>query len=213
MQIAHSNKVVRVAAALGVWLVVLWGVLQWHHEPRYQGHQLSYWLEELHPTIISTNHETLGWASLRFRSVAAASAWMGFEKKRHQQEERALNAIKNAGPECLPILFANLTAPARQRPSVSDKLRAASRRWTYEWHLVNSIPERDDGAVEVRRGQALTAIVLLGPRAAMLVPQLSLLAAQEHEDSVTRAASFALYEIAPSEFQRVRGPKFIGNQQ
>jgi hypothetical protein len=59
---------------------------------------------------------------------------------------------------------------------------------------------------EVRRGQALTAVLLLDKRAAPLVPQLSVLAAEDKDDSVHRAASYALHSIAPDEFRRVRGP-------
>lgn len=213
MQISHSSKMRGAAIALVVCLVGIWGALHWQYEPRYQGHQLSYWLEELHPTIITINHETLGWTSLIFRNAAAAGAWGEIEKKRHQQEERASQVLKNAGPECFPILLASLTAPVSRGPSLSHRLKTAFRHWTFRRHLVDSMPERDDEEVEVRRGQALTAIVLLGPRAAPLIPELSAISAQEREDSVTRAASFALYEIAPGEFQRVRSPNIARNQQ
>ncbi len=211
-----SNRHYTVAlavAALAVCLVALWGTRQSHHEPRYQGHQLSYWLQESHPTIITANHETLGWASLRFRSAAAFNAWRDVERQRRQQEEQASKVLQNAGPECLTILLANLTAPVNRSPTVSHRMSTTCRRWAFQWHLVDSIPERDDPEVEIRRGQALTAIALLGPRAARLAPELSPIAAQQREDPVTRAASFALYQIAPEEFQRIRSPKVVKNQQ
>lgn len=208
MRTNHSSRVGSVVVALVVCFVALWCSRLWHREPRYQGYQLSYWLEGLRPTMISSNHQTLGWASVKYRSVAAVRTWAEFEKERRQREELASTVIKNAGSECLPILLANLTAPERQRPSVSHRLRTSCRQWTYRWGLTDFIPDRDDGEVEVRRGQALTAIVLLGPRAAPLIPQLSVIAAQEQDNAMTRAASFALFEIAPSEFRRVRSSGF-----
>jgi hypothetical protein len=163
---------------------------------------LSYWLEALQPTIITINHETVGRASPKFRDMAAATNWIEQENQMRQKQQRSSDVLKNAGPECLPILFSQLTTrPGRK--SVRTPV-SVLWQWFFTLRLVSSAPIVDEDAIEVRRGQALTAIVMLGDRASPLVPRLSELAAKDPEDAVTRAASYALYEIAPGEFQRIR---------
>jgi hypothetical protein len=136
---------------------------------------------------------------LRFRTKEAATRWLAEAMK---MNERSTRVLKSAGPECLPALLARLTARA-QRSSLGFL-----RRWLFALGLTDFAPMSREDEAEARRGQALTAILLLDKRASALIPQLSVLAAQDKDDAVTRAASYALWEIAPDEFRRIRSPQF-----
>jgi len=205
MRSKQSKFILVVAISFLACLVGLWVSHLSRREPNYQGHSLSYWLEALQPTIITTNHETVGRAAPKFRDMAAAAGWIEQENQMRQLEQRSSDVLKDAGPECLPILFSQLTTQPK-RKSVRTPA-AVLRQWAFTLRLVGSSPTTDEDEIEVRRGQALTAIVVLGERASPLVPRLSELAAKDTEDAVTRAASYALYEIAPGEFQRIRSPQ------
>jgi hypothetical protein len=176
---------------------VLVGVL-WQREPKYAGRSLSYWLDGLQPTVITPFHSVDHWPDQKFRNQAAVTDWITYTKEMHKRSARVLQV---AGPECLPILLARLTAkPTPPRATFV-------RRWAYALRLSDSAPLRDEDYGEVRRGQALTAILLLHDRAAALVPHLSLIAAEDKDDdAVHRAASHALYYLDPDEFRRIRNP-------
>ena len=172
-------------------------VLLWRREPSYEGRALSYWLDQLEPTVITAYHSVHHWPDQKFRSRAAASDWVAHTTELHERSARVLQA---AGPECLPMLLRRLTT--KPTPSRAGFLR----QWAYALRLSDSAPLPGEDDTEVRRGQALTAIVLLQDRAAALVLRLSVIAAEDKDDAVHRAASHALYILAPDEFRRIRSP-------
>lgn len=184
--------------ASGALLLCSVGVWIWPREPNYEGRPLSYWLDRLQPTVISPSHNTDGWPPEKFRTPGAVNAWIA---RSAEMNNRSAQVLRNAGPECLPVLFSRLTA----KPTPTR--RPFLREWAYALRLTDSEPLPGQNYEEVRRGQALTALLLLDKRAAPLVPQLSALAAEDNDDAVHRAASHALYKIAPEEFQRVRSPR------
>ncbi len=114
--------------------------------------------------------------------------------------------LTNAGPECLPLLLAQLTTSETPLKISVHRQIAFMRRWAYArgWTDIEPLPCEDER--EVRRGQALTAILLLKNRAKPLVPKLAEIAAQDRNDAVTRAARHALWNLDPDEFRRVRSP-------
>jgi len=169
-------------------------------EPRLEGRPLSYWLDGLEPTVITRFHSIQNWPDQKFRNQTALNSWISQPTKMH---DRSLEVLETAGPECLPILLARLTAKPRRMGT------GFLRRWAYTFRLVDSAPNRVEeyNETEIRRGQALTAIVFLGNRAAPLVPQLSAIAAEDKDDAVHRTASHALFMLAPDEFRRVRAKR------
>lgn len=193
----HSNLARIACGALLLCIIVVSVSLLWQRQPRYEDHSLSYWLDGLQPTVISPAHDVRYWPNQKFRNTAAVTAWIARTTEMH---ERSAQVLRSAGPECLPVLFARLTAG--QTPTRWLFLR----EWAYTLRLTDRGPVPGEDYSQVRRGQALTAILLLGKRAAPLASQLSVLTAEDKDDSVHRAASYALHNIAPDEFRRVRGP-------
>jgi hypothetical protein len=174
--------------------------------PRYEGRPLSYWLDHLKPAV---------WRPLnsreQFRSFAAMAAWDAEATKMH---ERSSSVLRNAGQECLPVLLARLTA--RGQPSrrgfvsrLPATLSATLIELAFALRLVDHVQTANPDGSQVRRGQAVAAIALLGDRAAPLVPKLSALTARgTDDDDVTIAAAIVLSRIAPDEFRGVRSPEF-----
>jgi len=200
----HISRSKRFWMASGLLLLGVVGVsvsLLLQSEPNYEGRPLSYWLGRLEATVISPAHSLDHGPNHQFRNQAAAITWIARSAEMHQ---RSAQVLRHAGPECLPVLFARLTAKPRppRRPFL--------REWAYALRLTDFGPMPGQDYGEVRRGQALTAILLLDKHAAPLVPQLAALAAEDNDDAVHRAASYALYEIAPKEFRRVRSPGKTG---
>ena len=140
------------------------------------------------------------------RNAAAAAAW---EAKRTEMHRRSSSVLEHAGRECLPVLISRLTAPAKPVwPAFVGRWGFRLRRWAFDLGVVDHVPRAGSDFSQDRRGQAVRAIILLGERAAPLIPQLSALAARGDDDNpVTVAASMALWGIAPDEFRRVR-PQF-----
>lgn len=186
--------------ALLVCLVVVF--VRWGFGPWYEGMPLSYWLDHLKP-VVWTDHNV----RLEFHSWAAAKAW---QEQTAKMQERSAGVLKHAGPECLPMLISRLTA--RDVPRRMDFFRRRAltlQRWAYISGLTDHASEAGSDGSQVRRGQAVRAIMLLGDRAASLVPQLSTLAARgTNDDPVTVAARIALSRIAPDEFRGIGSPRF-----
>jgi hypothetical protein len=175
----------------------------WPGEPRYEGKLLSYWVDQLEPKIVTPDHRTEAWPPEEFRSFVAVNQWLSHQKELH---EHAVRVIGEVGPEALPILYSRLTAKTPQ----FSRAVPIFRRLSYALHFSDSRPspghESDYG--EVRRGQAVTALCVMGQRAVGLTPQLSALAAADDDDAAHRAASLVLWEIAPDEFRRVRNQAY-----
>lgn len=197
MNIKRSKFFWMATGALVVCSVACMVGLLRQREPRYGGHSLSYWLDRLEPTVISPAQELRHWPPEKFRNPGALAAWIALTSDLHL---RSAQVLSNAGPECLPVLLARLTTKQTQ-----FQMRFL-REFAYAVRLTDRGPFPGTDYGEVRRGQALTAILLLDKRAAPLVPKLAGLAAEDSDDSVHRAASYALHSIAPEEFRRVRAP-------
>jgi hypothetical protein len=174
--------------------------------PWYEGRPLGYWLDRLEPAPLQSPLLRPAKQAVGIRNAAAAAAW---EAERTEMHKRSSSVLKHAGRECLPVLLSRLTAPAQPvRKAFVAQWGFRLRRWAYNLGVVDHVPTADSDFSQDRRGQAVRAIVLLGDRAAPLIPQLSALAARADDDNpVTVAASMALWGIAPDEFRRVR-PQF-----
>jgi len=200
MRTGRSKRIWWVAGAFTLCVLgaLLFVVLYRPGEPRLEGRPLSYWLGQLEPTVITHTHSIKNWPSHKFRDQAAVMSWISHSTQVHDHSSRVL---RTAGPECLPMLLARLTAKPTRIES------GFLRRCAYYIWLSDSLPMEEYNDREIRRGQALTAMILLGEGAAPLVPQLAILAAEDKDDAVHRAASHALFMLAPDEFRRVRAKR------
>jgi hypothetical protein len=127
----------------------------------------------------------------------------------------ASHVIQKAGAECLPFLVARLRVKSTSRYAITV------RRLAYKLRLVDSVPTIGSYS-DVQRGQAVTAILLVGGRvpppfpgnvtqlsdtsyagrATPIIPDLVILASDKRSE-VSRAASYALREIAPEDFRKL----------
>jgi hypothetical protein len=164
-------------------------------EPVYAGHRLSYWVSGLQPTGVDREGRM-------FRYKADATKWYQLA---NTMREHSSIVISNAGAECLPFLLFRLTQPDRPMANRVHRWLDCLRQGAFLLHLIDSAPGQDQA--RVRRGQALTAILMLRKQANSLVPQLSEAAASDKNDAITAAASWALWEIDPDEFRRIQSPR------
>lgn len=134
-----------------------------------------------------------------FRNLADANTWLALR-------ERSSKVISNAGPECLPLLVSQITHRDSSFAVSLAKVLGYLRVVGYALHLVDSAPVPGQDKGQVRRGQALTAILLVHKHGSSLVPELSAFVASNGDDPVTAAAAYALWEIAPEEFRQLRSP-------
>jgi hypothetical protein len=175
--------------------------------PWYEGRPLGYGVDRLEPAPLQSPRWKPTKQAWEFRNLAAGTSW---EAERTEMHKRSSRVLKHAGRECLPVLLSRLTAPAQPaRMAFVGPWRLRLQRWAYNLRVVDHVPTADSDFSQERRGQAVRAIVLIGDRAAPLIPQLSALAARGDDDNpVTVAASMALWRIAPDEFRRVRSSQF-----
>jgi hypothetical protein len=138
-----------------------------------------------------------------FRNQADATRWYELTRRMH---EHSSNVISKAGSECVPFLLSELAHPDQPTGIATHRWLGYLNQGAYLLHLVDSAPISGQNKAEVRRGQALTAVILLRNQATSLVPRLSELAASQNQDAITAAASYALWEMDPDEFRRIRSP-------
>ena len=179
---------------LGLLLIVA-GILSFclfTREPSYEGEPFSYWLDQLPSTfLVDGGHSRT--SPFAYKTLAEAQA---DQARVEDVARRALRAVSTIGPEHLDVLVARL-----QRQD--SRAKTTLQRWAVRVGLMNRMPLL---SAEMRRGQALTAIVELRNGARPIVPELLQLA--ENRDTTVRlAALHALQTIAPDEFREHNLPK------
>ena len=158
-------------------------------EPTYEGKPLSYWLDQLPCTfLVDGGHSRT--SPFAYKTVAEADA----DRARVEEvTRRALQAISTIGPNHLDMLVARLQTS-------DSRVKTTLQRWAVRVGLMKRMPIMD---TQMRRGQALTAIVELDYRARPIVPQL--LELTESRDTTARmAAEHVLTKIAPDQFREHR---------
>jgi hypothetical protein len=172
---SRTARVLAVVASLAIGAALVWICLP--HEPSYNGKRFTYWLDQLPGTLVNSE----GSIAVTAPPFAQTS----------QEAKAALDAIGTNGLRTLIARF-------RHKDS---KIKLTIQRLAVRLGLLkpNSIV-----AAEIRRGQALTAIIRLDERAAPLVPDLIALLRTD-DPSVRLAALHALRNIAPQEYRRIQG--------
>ena len=157
-------------------------------EPTYQGKGLAYWLDRLPVTQIQSSG-----ASLYFAAPgplgASASADELWSMKR--EAEAAIVAI---GTNSLPTLLGRLEA----RDSAFKRMEIQWLAWARKRGWLGAV---EGPSTDVRRGQALSALLRLGGRAERAIPRLVLLATRTGPGQLE--ARYALKVIAPYELEAI----------
>jgi hypothetical protein len=109
-----------------------------------------------------------------------------------QQQDIALKAVSRIGGRCLPLLIQRLQ-------SKDSALKSAAVHWAAKLHLINPTWIR---TADMKRGQALTAIIIQGYTAKPIFPDLEALT-HASDPAIRAAAKYALGWLRPDEFERL----------
>jgi hypothetical protein len=189
--LTFRNKLL-LACAVAVAVVAGGLVAVWPREPVFEGKPLSYWLDQLSPTMPMTPHGT------HFLKIGT----FGIEGQRIQfSNNAALHAIDSLGSRCLPTLVDRLrigenrwTRLRRQLRLWAKPLRASFAKPDYFWLL------RD-----IKRGQAVTALTHLGDAAHPVLPELVAIAKSDSDPAIRASALEVLRHISSADYAQITG--------
>jgi hypothetical protein len=196
MILSRRRDLVLLAIFVLTAIAVLTGVFRGKSEPAYHGKRLNYWLDQLQGTYP---------ASLASFSVVSKGYRNPQEQESDQKlEKEALVAIHSLGTNCIPVLRERL------RAKNSSIVRTTSRWMVNAGLKLGLLNDRNIPlSVEIRRGQALTAIAALAPLVDLdpLLPDLVAMS-KDADSNVRITALFALKKIAPLEFEKLTEGKY-----
>lgn len=169
--------------------LMLWGVLAvavvagvafvaFPGEPRYAGEPFSYWVDQL-----PSAHFTPDAGMFSIHHVTG-------------REETAQKAVAELGNRCLPTLLRRL----KSRDTPLTRLKAQVQSTGAKLHLWSNPPFGNDPFT--RRGQAVTALILLGDAAKPILPELIQLAQTNSDPDVQASAAQLLQRLPPDNTPR-----------
>lgn len=167
-------------------------LIYWYFAPAellYKGHPFSYWLDDLPVTLVWPGG---GYSEMLPNPKRAAAFTQAELDEITQSVREAEDAVNELGEKHLQALAA--------RVGTSDSSpKYVLLNGAYRFHLahfnVNNSPD-------YIRGQAVTALVQLGPHAKAVVPRLVALA-QSNDPNVRASARHVLEQIAPGEIRKL----------
>jgi hypothetical protein len=188
MTSCHS-KLIRVGlVAISLGALVFLATTLFQREPTYRGAPLGYWLDRL-PVKIAVSNGALITMEGGTMNLPNQGISVNFGTLSQYEKELAFLAVEAIGTNCLPLLVTHLGATEPEFPSWLEK-------WGVRMKLLN--PARGL-TCEIKREQALTAILRLGELARPIVPELISLS-RSKDARVSLAAGHALQKIAPEKF-------------
>jgi hypothetical protein len=182
-----------VLVALGAILLVIglaFGLRS--EEPSYAGRRLSFWIGQLPSTLVMTNG-IVRMHPGEYTNVAEADA---DQARIDRLAAVTREALRNITSQALPVLL--------HRLETKDDSPAGAKfiEWRVKLKMLKpTLQTARSGAF--MRGQALTAILELGDRAAPIVPDLLKLA-RSNDPGIRRSARYALESLAPVKLRTLR---------
>jgi hypothetical protein len=178
MRPLSSRQKLLLGSALAVAVVVGGLFAFWPKEPKYKGHNLSYWLERLPPANVPG---------------AAYSDW--------SSHETAIEAIQAIGPACLPTLEARMS----ETHAIGTALNWTFSRESMSRPLstISDLRRNLVLAPKYRRLRAATALKELGNTAKPVVPKLVELSKSHRDPGVRACAMGVLWHLSPADFLQV----------
>lgn len=166
-------------------------ILAYLREPVYQGHPLSYWVDQLPARTMFFGNASLANSYHYANSFGTAPGGRDRFAEMYERAEmtkKASQAVDHIGEKGLPCLIARLR---HRDPAFEIKfIQWATRRGWIKPSIMRG--------AEFRSEQAATALLMLGDRARGAVPALRVLATDKNP-SVRVQARNVLSEIAPQE--------------
>lgn len=156
-------------------------------EARYEGRTVSYWLDQLPASIVRERPGQHGIMMLTPGAGYPKRAEADADLERLQEEsERAGKAVAAIGDAAIPQIM--------RRLQVRDsRFKLAAMRVAFRVRLLDP---RKHLSAEIRRGQALTALLRLKPDSPVVLWRLDALA-REGSVSGAREARWALRQLSP----------------
>lgn len=147
-------------------------------EPTYEGKPFSYWVDQLPSTHFTPDAGMF--------SIHHATG----------REENAEKAVTELGGRCLPTLLRRL----KSRDTALTRLKTEVQSTGAKLHLWTYPPFGNDPFT--RRGQAVTALILLGDTAKPILPELIKLAQTNSDPDVQASAAELLQRLPPDDRPR-----------
>lgn len=196
LSLQMKKRTVTVLSVLGAGAIILALIVPFSSkEPLYAGKPLSFWIDQLPATIVTTNGTGRPLTAF-MRFVVEASGNLNMLPKAREASLEASNAIRDMGSQCVPFLIRNLNTTA------SSRLRLVLVEWGLKLHLLKS-SSRLARSGDMVRGRAVTGILELGDAAKAAVPDLLVLA-RSKDPGVSVSARYVLERLAPDELKRLQ---------
>jgi hypothetical protein len=168
-------------------VAVLAGVIVavWPGEPIYEGKSLSYWLDRLPDSFVS--------------SPVPPPLGTAFQSAESDTAERA---VKELGARCLPTLVRRL----KMKETRITKLEYQLRRQAAKFHLMRPMFIGSDlYKWERKRGQAAAAFLLLGDTAKPVLPNVIQIAKTDTDPEVRAIALEVVWHMSPVDWAQITG--------
>jgi len=173
-------------------LVTAWALS--NREPYYHHKPFSYWLARVPCTYVAPAGATVSFQPVMIYTtpfLTRAEAEAALEESKLQADQ-AMKAVNLIGGKCLPLLVERLQ-------SKDSPAKIWLIHWAIKIHLV--APSWFQPA-DIKRGQALTAIIKQGYSAKPILNDLAILA-RDKDPAISAAAKYALEQLKPEEFERL----------
>lgn len=167
-------------------------------EPTFQDKPLSYWLDHL-PSVIQLPYAGVGPVTL----TAYITKPLPQVKLTNPL---AVEAVKSVGARCFPTLLARLQTRNTRWTELKGKLQGWVFRIALTRPLAPLVGPPFAGpvtTVELRRGQAITAFVLLGETARSALPSVRTLARTSPDPGIRWSALEVLRRLSPADYAKV----------
>lgn len=169
----------------------------WPREPRYEGKPLSYWLDHLPSLMVETNGREL-------RLFTPRRAYLQLQQDSRvisalQATEVAPKAVNTLNDAALPVLLKRL----KRRNTRLSHAEACLRQWTWKLNLWQPPPILL--YPEMKRGQAVWALIQLDQSAKPALPAVTALAKSDSDPGVRASAQEVLRRLSPSDYAQVIG--------
>jgi hypothetical protein len=180
-----SRSRLLLACALAVAVVAGVVFAMWPKEPVYEGKPLSYWLDQF-PWVFVNSNSDISESIL----VSSPSPRVG------PAPQKAVEAL---GAQCLPTLLHRL----QTRDNAITGWKRRARGWAVILHLMRqgslaSLP------ADVKRGQAVLALVQLGDVAKPILPDVVSLAKSDPDPGVRASALEVVRRLSPGDHSIIR---------
>lgn len=203
----------------------------WPREPRYEGKPLSYWLDHLPVTLVSPHGHSSVWSASQYEAADFVTmAWHQQQQSfivwsngvfARRTSYLTAPSVSNAGVASPLSAIADRAVVAvghRALPVLLERLQTHERHMTHfdqtllEWRTKLHLRKNVQPAlppwleVQIKRGQAVTALLQLGDAAIPALPQVVGIAKFDPNPGVRASALEVLRRLSPGDYAQLTEP-------